>query len=82
MLEKWGNYKTNPFTRAGVTSQYCVRFYIVTNILNSTPFFTSQKKGVQGGLVPTTKKRNIYFLLFMVTINQSEACHLEFIKNG
>jgi len=28
MLEKWGNYKTNPYTRAGVTSQYCVRDYL------------------------------------------------------
>ena len=25
MLEKWGNFKTNPYTRAGVTSQYCVK---------------------------------------------------------
>ena len=28
MLEKWGNFKTNPFTRAGVTSQYCVKDYL------------------------------------------------------
>jgi len=28
MLEKWGNYKTNPYTRAGVTSQYCVKDYL------------------------------------------------------
>ena len=25
MLEKWGNFKTNPYTWAGVTSQFCVK---------------------------------------------------------
>ena len=28
MLEKWGNFKTNPYTRAGVTPQYCVQDYL------------------------------------------------------
>ena len=27
-LEKFGNYKTSPYSRSGVSSMYCVRDYI------------------------------------------------------
>ena len=37
MLEKWGNYKTVPYTRAGATSTYCVQDYLsIPGASNST----------------------------------------------
>ena len=37
MLEKWGNYKTVPYTRAGSTSTYCVQDYLsIPGASNST----------------------------------------------